>query len=295
MPKKYCVNMKINIIRLLLMTTILFADVMLGQDIKITYGGESANGGILFSLSRLDVDGRVITKTEAIFSSASIIKDSLRQNIIASIDVVGQNPDKSIKFIDQLWLCLNDGFRVIFYYPIGTKAACGLKDGVSIFSYDRNFDIIGAVDSIGNIIMQPQYEYITNNGILLNGINIIKDESSEIVFQCKVFKRGDSEPDYTYDVIFDKKVPIYVTVHNEYSYLIDTRSFPAMLQDVEYDNDARLYLSGIHEMLNMNYETALSYFNQIANRVSFMYLERNIKVCEELITGMATIYIRRVS
>lgn len=279
--------MKINIIKLLLLTTIFLSEFLFGQELKISYGGGSDNGGILFSLSRLDSDGNVITKTDPIFSKARIVKDSLMQYAIASIEITGYQSDKSIDFIDRLWLCLNDKLRTVFHYPIGTMEARGLQDGVSLFSYDRNFDIVGAVDSIGNIILQPEYEYITKNGMLLNGINKTMDESSTVVLQCSIFKQGNTESDYTYDVLIDKKIPILLFIHNEYFCLIDAKRFSWMLKEMEYDNDTRLYLCAVHEMLNINYKTALSYFNQIAKKDSFKHLERNIKRCEELESASA--------
>lgn len=278
--------MKINIIKLLLLTTIFLSDFVYGQDLTISYGGKRDHGGILFSLLCLDGEGNVITKTDPIFSKARIVKDSLRQYVVASIEITGYQTDKSIGFIDRIWLCLDDRLRVAFYYPIGTVEACGLDDGVSLFSYDRNFDIVGAVDSIGNIIMQPGYEYITKNSRLLNGINRIVDESSAVVLQCNVFKQGNMEPEYTYDVLIDEKVPVLLSIHNEYLNLIYVKSFSDMLQEIEYDSDTRLYLWGIHEMLNLNYEIALSYFKQIENMDYFKYLENNIKQCKELISHL---------
>jgi len=275
--------MKISTIKLLLLTTIFLSNVVSGQELKISYGGERDNGGILFSLSRLDADGNVILKTDPIFSKAIIIKDSIRQNVIASIEIIGQQPNKCINFIDKLWLFLNDRLRAVFYYPIGTIEACGLKDGVSLFSYDRNFEIVGAVDSIGNIIMQPKYEYITKKGQFLNGINRIMDESSAIVLQCCLFKQGNIEPEYIYDVLLDETVPILLSIHNEYSSLIDAESFSEMLQDIEYDNDTQLYLWGIHKMLNMDFSNALSSFKKIENMASFMGLEDNMRQCKKIL------------
>lgn len=274
--------MKINTIKLILLTTFFLSNVVSGQELKISYGGERDNGGILFSLSRLDADGNVIIKTDPIFSKARIVKDSLRQNIVASIEIIGHQSNKSIEFIDKLWLCLNDSLRVVFHYPIGTVEACGLKDGVSLFSYDRNFDIVGAVDSIGNIIMQPKYEYIIKNGVFLNGINRIIDDSSAVVMQCCVFKQGDTEPDYTYDIILDETVPIFLTIHNEYSSLIDVKSFLEMLQDIEYNRDTQLYLWGIHQMLNMDFSNALLSFKKIENVASFVGLEDNMRQCKNI-------------
>ena len=275
--------MKIKIIKWLFLSTLLLSDIMSGQEIKVSYAGESASGGILYSLSRLDIGGKVMIETSGIFSSVKIVNLGLRQGVIASIDIVGYKSDKSINCLDQLWLYLNDELRVVFYYPVGTKMVYGLKDGVSLFSYDHNCDIVGAIDSIGHIIMQPKYEYITKNGRYMNGINRRYGESSSVVFECSVFKYGEAEPNYTYDVFFDDKVPIYVTVHNEYSKLIDCKTFSDMLQDIDYHYDVQLYLKGIHEFLNMNYKKALSYFEQIENKDSFRYLSNNIQQCNELI------------
>lgn len=285
MLKKYCDNMKIKNIKTLLLMAILLPNIILGQEIKISYDGESSAGGILFSLSSVEDNGEVAIKTDGIFSNARLVNMGPEQGVIASIDIMGYKPDKTINYLDQIWLFLNDELRVVFQYPVGTKSAYGLNDGVTLFSYDRHCNIVGAVDSIGNIIMPPKYEYIIKHGRFLNGINLIYDDSTDdIKFKCRVFKQGSTEPNYTYDVFFDNRVPIYITIHNPYSKLISNKSFSDMLQEMEYDSDTQLYLSGIHELLNLNYTNALLHFNQIDNKDSFKYLRKNINQCLELIS-----------
>ena len=56
-----------------------------------------------------------------------------------------------------------------------------------------------------------------------------------------------------------------------------------MIDALDVDNDSKMYLWGIHEMLNMNYESSLRYFTNIKMHERFRNLSENINLCKELL------------
>ena len=72
------------------------------------------------------------------------------------------------------------------------------------------------------------------------------------------------------------------TVHDRFYNMVNPEAFQKMLDNIQLENDSRMYLWGIHEMLNMNYEKALNRFRQINDTKSFTSLHVNIDQCEIL-------------
>ena len=284
MLKIKSIDMKINVIKLIVVISFLLPNILLGQDIKVRHKPSLKSDRILFSIYVVDSTGNESVRTDQIFSKVITGNDdTMEKHVIASITIGKYESNNQGYHHDDIWLCLDQGLQILFLYPYGTQYAHPFVDGISLFSFNRTDGFMGAVDLKGNTVLQPKYDYITYTDKFLNGIMQSLYERHVVVFECNIFNREGSEPEYTYQVFLDNNVPIYTTVHNEYSTLVNTDSFNKMINDIETDNDTRIYLLGVHEMLNMNFERALCYFGQVDNPSSFCMLTHNICECKKIL------------
>ena len=288
MLKIKSIDMKINVIKLIVVISFLLPDMLLGQDIKVRHRPSLKSDRILFSIYVVDSTGNESVGTDQIFSKVITGNDDvMEKRVIASISIGKCESNNQEYHHDDIWLCLDQGLEILFLYPFGTQYAYPFVDGISLFSFNRTNGYMGAVDLKGNTVLQPKYDYITYTDKYLNGIVQSLSERHVVVFECNMFNREGSKLEYTYQVFLDNNVPIYTTVHNEYSTLVSTDSFSKMINDIETDNDTRTYLLGIHEMLNMNFERALCYFGQVKDRPAFRMLINNICLCEKMLNAIA--------
>ena len=281
--------MKINLIKFVPFLCFLLSNNVIGQEINIEYKSSRNSGRILYSLSYNSSDGNDNFQTDPIFSKAIISDYNGCKYIIASISIDRYISKNDIDINNNIWLCMYDDCKIKFYYPIGTKRAYPFSKGISLFSI-RNIDGgVGAVDLNGNIILPPIYDYITDNDLYYIGIQAIRQNTSLVAFSCNIFEKKSLEEIYRFQVLFDDELPRSFPIHEEFSELIDNKSFTEMITNETYDNDDRMYLWGIHKMLNLDFERALFYFRQIYKKSSFKNLKINMHQCNKLQTKIVSL------
>lgn len=274
------------VIKLFFLTIILLPKLVCGQNLRVRYESHRDFGRPLFSLLS-SVNDSSFVETDGIFSDVQIGDDSGVKHAIASISVdryhasEGSDSYKDYDITNDIWMCLNGNLRIRFYYPVGTRRAFPFCDGISLFSMKYVDGMMGAVDLEGNVIMHPKYDYIVKKGLTINGICDIVS-NTDVVFKCEIFELGSSVPKLHMDVLFDDTIDRESTVHDRFSDLIDSAKFQNMIDALDVDNDSKMYLWGIHEMLNMNYESSLRYFTNIKMHERFRNLSENINLCKEL-------------
>lgn len=278
--------MRINISNWLLLTLIFLPTYVCGQDIRARYDSGRSTGRQLFSALSSTETGYSI-ETDGIFSSLRIGEDAGFKHIIASISIdryiykKDSDSYKDYDFFNDIWLCLDDNLIIRFYYPVGTLRAFTFSDGISLFSFHNVEGMLGAVNSEGAVVMRPVYNYIAKNDLHLNGIcDIVR--GSDVTFKCEVYEFGSLTPEYYFNVIFEDVIDRDSTVHDRFYNMVNPDAFQKMLDNIQLENDSRMYLWGIHEMLNMNYEKALNMFRQINDTKLFTSLHVNIDQCEKL-------------
>lgn len=284
--------MKRNITKLLFVLSIFFSVSIHAQNIRVANSYNQNTGLINFALFIIDENGKVIAKTDAVFSSAKVIDTSTGQNVIAAIPVGRYLSNDEYRF-SEIWLCLDNDLEIKFYYPVGTTYVRTWKDDITLFFTSSIDGHTGAINSNGDVILNPKYTYLTLSGIYINGITELKETYQSIIFHCDVYNKIHITQHYTFNVVFDLNVPIYIKpiAHKTYSPLINTVEFSEMMKEYDsyYDNDAKLYLWGVHMMLNMNYKEALSFFAKIENKSFFHGIEDNIHQCKEILDEKSTL------
>ncbi len=281
--------MKINLIKFVPLLCFLLSNNVIGQEINIESKFSRNSGRILFSLSYNSSDGNADVQTDPIFSKAIISEYEGGKYIIASISIDRYISKNDIDIDNDIWLCMYDDFKIKFYYPIGTKQAYPFTKGISLFSIRNIGGGIGAVDFNGNMIIPPDYDFITVNNLYYTGIQAIRQNTSLVAFNCNIFEKKSLEEIYRFQVLFDDELPRSFPIHEEFSELIDNKSFTEMITNETYDNDDRMYLWGIHKMLNLDFERALLYFRQINKKSSFKNLKINMRQCNKLQTKTASL------
>ena len=129
--------------------------------------------------------------------------------------------------------------------------------------------------------MSPIYDYIITSDAQLNGIHVNKNHENEVVFLCSIYMQD--KRNYEFSVLFEDVLPMSRSIHNEFECLVDPESFHQMLKSVSYNEDELNYLSGVFNMLNLDFKTALTHFNQVKNTSRFEKLVGNIRQCEKLL------------
>lgn len=282
MPKIILRNMKTNIPLILLLISFVFPINLYGQNINVKYLPAGESGKVLFSISSLS-ENNFNVSTDGIFSDVIISEDAGEKHVLASISVDLFSSDGILDATNYIWVCMTEDLTIKFYYPVGTQRVFKFNEGISLFSLHYGWGKLGAIDQNGKVIMNPEYDYISKNGIQLNGICDIRTGTSDVAFKCSVFELGLLTPKYHFNIYFDDIVSRLSTIHNEYDVIINTDSFNEMINQIENDNDARMYLWGIYKMFNLNYESALYYFNRIEDVTRFPTLSCNVSQCVELL------------
>lgn len=275
--------MKSSIINYLIAIFILLPCKLFGQEIKISYGGKSNSGGPLFSISYLDNHNGYKINTDAMFSNAVVCDDAEEKQIIASININLYLQDDLSHIDNEIWLCLNENLTIRFYYPVGTTKVYSFINGASLYSLSGDANKKGVIDSWGNVIVQPRFEYVIGNNTNFNGITILNDDDSTLVLQCEIFKHGKTKPQNKIPIIVDNKVNRLTAVHNELLELMNPESVSDLTEDLGRTNSENLYINGIQKMLDMDYYNALLLFYQIDDSFSFLGLKENIRVCKKMI------------
>lgn len=280
---------------------ILLPECLLGQ--KIYTSIERVNrttleDSMFFYISKRDANGNDIIKTEAIFSQCPRIgNDNGFEHVVASIETGEYIPDGKVSYKSTIWLCMNDNLQIMFYYPVQTAFAFPFNDGISLFAvngegihipfegtsgYD-GFGAMGAVDTTGNIIVLPHYDFITKSGSFVNGIRIINNGTKSYTMQCDVTCLNDRSVDYSFVVRFDDKMTRDAAMHSEFAEIVREKDFNQMISHIEYDHDTLMYLKGVHYMLNLNFIDALESFIQVSESSPYESSQYNISQCTELL------------
>lgn len=266
--------------KILLLISLFVSLGVTAQEIRVSREHKSNTGRGCFSISSYNADKNEEIETEAIFSWVRKGDDNGFKHFIASIPVDKFSKNGEVISFDDVFLCLDHLLNVRFLYPMGTKLALPFQDGISRFALNGVEGQVGVVDSLGNLMIPPVYDYITKSGSQLNGISVNKNNENEVVFQCSVFTQEGKDCEFS--VLFDDGLPMSRAIHNEFECLVEFESFQQMLKCVAYNEDELNYLHGIFNMLNLNFKTALAHFNRIENQSRFKNLRKNNRQCKKL-------------
>lgn len=274
-------TMKIRTIKVIVLLHCLVSISTHAQKIRASRDHKMNSDRICFSVSCYDEDKKSEIETDAIFSWARKGDDNGFKYFVASIPIDKFSEKGEVISYDDVFLCLDQRLNLRFSYPIGTKLVLPFRDGISRFALNEIEGQVGAIDSTGNIVMSPIYDYIITSSAQLNGILVNKNHENEVVFLCSIYMRD--KRNYEFSVLFEDVLPMSRSIHNEFECLVDPESFQQMLKSVSYNEDELNYLSGVFNMLNLNFKTALTYFDQVKNTSRFKKLAGNIRQCKKLL------------
>ena len=185
-------------------------------------------------------------------------------------------------YFDPIIVCFDKYLNIKFLYPFGTVLASRFNSGISEFSLNAFGGKVGAVDSIGTVILQPKYDYITISDSTVNGIKVISHNDDEVTFLCNVFSK-DSPGEYFEFVVYYKDILPVKAFHYEFESLIKPEYFLESQAHWKFNDDEKNYIMGMHRMLNMDYRNALIYFKKIDCPDNYIKLKHNMQQCRKAI------------
>ena len=161
------------------------------------------------------------------------------------------------------WYCIDTMLNVKFTYPKGLGGVSPIENGCSLVGKYCSFtgwDNEGAIDTCGNFIFEPIYKECWNcgNGIIGAGITYYDKGRSNHLFFKKAYSNLDSlELTFMHPVLDDYTT--HSTVYNIAYY----RSMVGF-QITETIRDKRVFVIGLHYMMNFKFEKAKEMFSKIS-------------------------------